>query len=820
MADYSTTVAPPRAMPIDLARYSPELPMASLVVGVDNIHHDVYLSPAFHEATRGFIFDLIRQTINFSHFPGFERKPMRAPEAASFRRMLGELLQASLTRAKFEKNIERDILLRLTLLRFFRQEMVSRFSDLLLEAKEGIRSRGSHFERSEQAHVLKSRLAEIQARCHDVYRNVGQHLYQIWSELEETSLARARKALFGDEAAGAYSIFNDRLIFVEGGRDDRLCLEHYVLLGNYQNDRDRFEIIDRLLLDLLREHVLPGEAANHSGSAISSHSTLVASALRLRTELENLDAEREETHRRLDRSADLLGRMLRREEPAELRASLADLDGRRAFLQEKLDLLVPQIESAEQKKSFLDEQHQSRLGDYLDEPANARRLFDGSNGGSGADFRAQLLDEFIARLERAGILIYVLASYGLRNLHHEYCPPLHLQQLRKALITREDLKRAEDVLKQFPAKQYSLKRLEEASRRLRRVTREEQRALILRFAEDFMRLRRDLRDYQRFTAAMERINLIKDDRTRDLSRLNRTLYEFLLPVEERPADDHVVAHAVIKADVRGSTKMTQELLSRGLNPASHLSLNLYEPVQRILDRYGASKVFIEGDAIVMAIYETETNRSRQRAVAKSCLLARHIVGTAAAYNERSAAGGLPRLEIGVGVAFQGSPPTYWMDNESRIMISRALNLSDRLSSCSKAARRLLGNHGSPFRLFVFQTTMEGATDEELDEFLLRYNMNGIELNEEGFQKLAEEISLSAVEADCRMPWGPERVTFYSGLVPVGETLEPLLIRKGHVRQLLPDGKIGATGSRAYYEVCASADLPELTAAARLETRKR
>jgi hypothetical protein len=820
MADYTTTVSPPRSVHIELTRYSPELPMATLVVGVDNIHHDVYLSPAFYEATRIFLFDLIRQTVNLTHFPGFERKPMRAPEAASFRKMLGELLQASLTRAKFEKFIERDILLRISLLRFFTEEMVSRFNDLLLEAKEGIRSRGSYFERSEQAHVLKSRLAEIQASRRDVYRQIGQHLYQIWNEIEETSLARSRKALFGDEAAGAYQILNNRLTFVEGGRDDCLFLEHYVLLGNYQKDADRFEIIDRLLLDLLRDHVLPAEPGTSSGIVEQSHSGLIEAALRYRKDLEGLDTEREDLFRRLERSEDLLGRMLRREDPANLRAALTDVDRRRAYLQEKLDLLAPQIESARQKKDFLDERHQSRLGDYLDDPANARRLFESSSIGPGAEFRLQLLDELLARLERQEILFSVLASYELRNLHHDYCPPLHLQQLRKALLTREDLKRAEDVLKQYPAKQFSLKRLDDASRRLHRLTHEERRALLLRFAEDFMRLRRDLHDHQRLAAAMERVNLIHDDRTRDLSRLNRTLYEFLLPEEDRPAEDHVVSHAVIKADVRGSTKMTQELLSRGLNPASHLSLNLYEPVQRVLERYGASKVFIEGDAIVMAIYETEANRSRQRAVAKSCLLARHIVGIAAAYNEKSESGDMPRLELGVGVAFQDSPPTYWMDNDTRIMISRALNLSDRLSSCSKAARRLLGDHGSPFRLFVFQTIMEGATDEELDEFLLRYNLNGIELNEEGFKKLAEEISLGPLEAECKMPWGREQVTFYSGLVPVGETLEPLLIRKGFVRQLLPDGKIGAAGKRAYYEVCTNFDLPGSGNIARLDTRKR
>jgi hypothetical protein len=251
-----------------------------------------------------------------------------------------------------------------------------------------------------------------------------------------------------------------------------------------------------------------------------------------------------------------------------------------------------------------------------------------------------------------------------------------------------------------------------------------------------------------------------------------------------------------------------------------MSLNLYEPVQRILERYGASKVFVEGDAIIMAIYETQANRTRQRSVAKACLLARQILGLAQAYNERAEGGELPPLELGVGLAFQNSPPTYWMDKDSRIMISRAINLSDRLSSCSKAARRLLGQHRSPFRLFLFQTAIEGTTEEELDEFLLRYNLNGVELNEEGFLKLSEEISLSASEASGIFPWGRERVTFYSGLVPVGETLEPLLIRKGYVRQLLPDGKIGAAGSRAYYEVCAESVLQELPGAnARSDPRK-
>ena len=254
--------------------------------------------------------------------------------------------------------------------------------------------------------------------------------------------------------------------------------------------------------------------------------------------------------------------------------------------------------------------------------------------------------------------------------------------------------------------------------------------------------------------------------------MNNSLYEFLLPSEARPVQDNVVNHAVIKADVRGSTRITQDLLARGLNPATLFSLNFYEPVKRILDRYGAAKVFIEGDAMVLAIFETESNRSHQRAVPRLARWRGRFWLSPRPTTSGPDPRDLPRLELGVGIAFQGSAPTYWVDSDSRIMISRALNLSDRLSSCSKVARRLLGDKSSLFRLFVFQPGMEGAQEDEIDEFLIRFNLNGVELNEEGFAKLTEEIALTQVEVECEMPWGREPTTFFIGQAPIGEAWNP------------------------------------------------
>jgi hypothetical protein len=370
----------------------------------------------------------------------------------------------------------------------------------------------------------------------------------------------------------------------------------------------------------------------------------------------------------------------------------------------------------------------------------------------------------------------------------------------------------EDILKQFPAKRFSMKPIEELSKKIRRYSREETRATVLRFAEDFLRLRRDLRNAEYLSACMERVHLVTSEQTRELSRMNNSLYEFVLPDEVRPAGDKVISHVIIKADVRGSTRMTQDLLSRGLSPASHFSLNLHEPVKKLLDRYSAKKVFIEGDAIILAIFETESTLTYARSVAKACILSRQILSVCNSYNERASDTDLPALELGLGVAYQGSAPTYWTDGDSRIMISKALNLSDRLSGCAKLAKRMLAKQKSHFAVFQFLNTMEGASAEELDEFLVRYNLNGIELNEEGFQKLSEEISLESVDTKLEMPWGKQNVTLYYGEVPLGESVELLVLRKAFARQLLPDGKVGGPTSHSYYEVCTSPALYDLVAA--------
>lgn len=229
MANLSLMPIATEAARTELKRYNVTIPMGSLSIGVDNIHHDVFLSPKFAQAARDYLFDLMRQNTKAAYFPGIELRPTRGPDSAAYRKLLVELLQSALTQSKYHKNIEMDLLFRLTLLKFLMTEVGNQFANVILEGKAWIRQRGEHFERSQQAHVIKARLSELQSARRTVIRTVGQQVAQIHVDVEENVISKARRALFGDDFAPLYEMLKNRLLFLDGGKDDTYFLDHYVL---------------------------------------------------------------------------------------------------------------------------------------------------------------------------------------------------------------------------------------------------------------------------------------------------------------------------------------------------------------------------------------------------------------------------------------------------------------------------------------------------------------------------------------------------------------------------------------------------------------
>jgi hypothetical protein len=330
----------------------------------------------------------------------------------------------------------------------------------------------------------------------------------------------------------------------------------------------------------------------------------------------------------------------------------------------------------------------------------------------------------------------------------------------------------------------------------------ERARLAARFLRDFIRYHRDRRQLEILNGTLDSINLVANEKTRQLSAMNGTLYQFLLPQEQTSGEEKVVHHVIIKADVRDSSRLTRSLLEREMNPASYFSLNFYDPVNKLLPKYGAVKVFLEGDAIILSLLERESEAGLS--VARAAVLAREMVEIVRGYNQLLQRSGLPSLEIGIGICYQDSPPMYLMDGEQRIMISDALNESDRLSSCSKRLRKTMKDVQSLFHVYAFQTLSDSEMEESPEEFVLKYNVNGIRMSESAFRKLEQEISLEPCKLELPELRSEKEYKLWSGLVPIGNDIfRKIVVRGSRVPQVdARNFSLQLWTDHWYYEVCA------------------
>ncbi len=461
-------------------------------------------------------------------------------------------------------------------------------------------------------------------------------------------------------------------------------------------------------------------------------------------------------------------------------------------------------------KSFLKDlglaASESEAEALLDVPDNAKMLMFSGLADDSPRGKAQraITIAWLEALEEAGVMNYAIAAYETVPILGNYGAVVSPQQLKCALILKNELRRVQEILATHDGR--AQEKLHAAVHRVRSAGKAERMRYAARYFIDLSRLRRDMRKMEVLEPVLESVNVVNNDRLRELSKINGTLYEFLLLEEDRPAEQRVYDHVVIKADIRDSTFLTRSLLERGLNPASFFSLNFFEPVNKLLPKYGAEKVFIEGDAVILTLMDNEGKQGF--GVARTCVLAREIMNVVRAYNSASTENGLPPLEIGIGIAYQNSSPLYLMDGAHRIMISEALNLSDRLSACHKRARRHVNDSNPVFNVFVFQTADEETAAGALEDFLLNYNVGGIHLPRAAFEKLRDEISLEEFQMEMPMPWGSDSVRLFRGLVPVSPgVFHPVLLREGRAAQVeVRDFSFVRWADHLYYEVCANPEL--------------
>jgi len=378
------------------------------------------------------------------------------------------------------------------------------------------------------------------------------------------------------------------------------------------------------------------------------------------------------------------------------------------------------------------------------------------------------------------------------------------RQIREFLVdfwSRKSITRQLKRRKSNQGKAYPLAPLQQAVKLVSGCTAEEKKRHLLMFLKQISRYQRDLYNCRILQNAMDTIHLATEEKIILLSRENRSLFEFLLPEERLKEESPVSHHVIIKADIRGSMDINSTMTARGLNPASYFSLNFFDPISAILNEYAAAKVFIEGDAIILSIFETEDKASGSYSVARACGMAIRILQIVQRYNIQNKENNLPILELGIGICVSSGPPAYLFDGDSRIMISPAINQADRLSSCDKKLRRRLKNQNPLFNLFVFKN----EADDETQDFCLRYNVDGIELAEDAFKKLKKEINLKTINYGAG---NNEIVKLYTGKLPtINGNYQQIAIREAIVYEVkLETMDVISETKRNYYEVCTNQEI--------------
>ncbi len=247
--------------PPSLTSYAPSLSLTGLQLGIDNLRHDVHLSPKFVEQARLHIARLITRHGTVEGLVAAEA-PARAAgnyfvggspvakvaaksQLPDLKPLLAELHVSALNRAKTASNPSMDMVARLAVIKFLRTELNAQFAQVLercrmmLKSYEGVRQ--------QKAMEYRERVAGFQVSKKIIQRKTAQELFTTLREIEKETLARMRRSLFGSGSDAEYRLFQNPLIFTEDGRDNYLNAEHYVLLGNFDRDPDRFAAVRSII---------------------------------------------------------------------------------------------------------------------------------------------------------------------------------------------------------------------------------------------------------------------------------------------------------------------------------------------------------------------------------------------------------------------------------------------------------------------------------------------------------------------------------------------------------------------------------------------
>jgi class 3 adenylate cyclase len=687
-------------------------------IGIDNHHIDVALSHQFRTTLINFVRKIVYEELTKHGWVRMETPPT-GNDVENFKSIYRSMMQGALEQVHRDAAVK-DLLqlLHLVLLKLLLESPVAVVAELRNKLDDdGNSPVGTSSGRTLELHERIVTLARLEPGIR--YLTL-RRLFKIVQRLESKELRKLRKSVVGSSWVLSKQLLFNPLLHLPNLSSEEFIMDHYPLLCVDREHENYFDITNRIITSTYKDY-LPSWAQAPN-----------------RDEIENIGGNEGQGFQIRNR---------------ELHSGFSEfLDGQRILERNLSEVEFKQINVS-----------------WLDVPRNIDLLLKLSNGESGGGWfsrpseqkkksawggaeceslRKELQLHLLKRLDRAGVMPRAIAAYRTQRLYHQLNGQVSIKDIYHFLTG--DLPRRTLVkrLANTPDKGSEvLKALDVVFSYIRRMPADKNQEYTIRYVKDFLVFRRDLKLAYYTYQQMSRLRVLQDGENIKLSRDNGSLYEFRLG-KDPDSQQQIKSHAILKADIRGSTEITRQLIEKKLNPATHFSMNFFGPITKLLERFGAQKVFVEGDALILTVTETGGTTTQALTVANSCGLARKILSVMEAQNSQNKAHNLPKLELGLGIAYSNDAPAYLYDEQRKIMISPAINEADRLSSCSAELRRDTSwRRSKRHRVEVFQGVGQAGSETATNR--LSYNINGIELTEAAFNKLKSEMVLHKIKIHSR-----------------------------------------------------------------------
>ena len=693
---------------------APDLDMGRFRAGIDNMHIDVVLSQKFHSALTNLVRKMVQEELSRLGYSDNE-KTAENKDIEAFREIYRGLWEAVLEKAsKNPALIDQAKLLQITLLKVILGAPGSVIEDLRKRLRKEVElpSRDSGG-RSLELHERLVSLAKHEA---DIRYRTLRRIFKLVQQLEAKELRKLRKSILGISWLLPKALLFNPLLHLPDLNTEAYFLNHYPIVCMDREEEQYFVRTNRIFCELFEDYL----ADWCQPVTLNASNSPDGQGFQVRQrEWQSGMSEFLEGHRMLEQS-------LQETEFKTCQFSWLDTPN-------NIDQIFHKPASSSWFSGFNSKDKQTKYE---------------KTSGSWLDFQQRVTNEWLKQLNKSGILRRVAASYRTPRLFRQLNERVSIRDIYRYLAgTLPRRKLVQRLNSAVPAENDEIFRaLDTVHSYLQRIPANKQTEYAIRYLKEFLTFRRDLKLAYFAYQQMGYIRLLKNAEDISLSQENGTLYEFRLRSESEPASQAIRAHVVLKADLRGSTEITHELMQKRLNPATHFSLNFFGPITNLLDRFDAHKVFVEGDALILSVLDMGGAGGQSMIVAYACGLACQVLRVMDAQNRQNLNKQLPKLELGLGIAFSDDAPAYLYDDRRKIMISPAINRADRLSSCSAELRKNTGwKRSKRHCVEVMHAGMNGRTDQKV----LRFNVNGIELDPPAFARLQKELVLHKVRIASR-----------------------------------------------------------------------